>query len=610
MPVNTAQTFPPISDYGLIGDCRTVALISRDGAIDWLCLPDIHSPSVFGALLDRERGGSFRICAPGGAPAGRSYREDTNILETEFAAPDGRFKLIDFMPVDEEGDDSLNPEREIIRIIECTAGTPEVEIHFAPRPDYARKPALLRKRDKLGWVLQEHGKLYLLRSSIPLSPVDASTLHARTRLKEGERITLTLIFTSRNPAVIAGLDAEITEKLESTESWWRSWLAQCKYDGPFAGPTRRSVLALKLLEFSLSGAVSAAATTSLPESIGGQRNWDYRYCWLRDASFFLRAFTDIGFETEGASFFDWLMHSTRLTQPKLKPLYDVYGRTDVGEFTLDHLFGYRGSRPVRVGNAAAVQTQLDVYGAVVSAACDFVDRGNRIDASEARLLIGIGKVVCNSWQQPDSGIWEFRGRHLHNTYSKIMCWSALNDLLKLADEGHFKVPRRRFEACRAEIGQSINTHAYNAELNSFVGAYGETFMDATLLLMPRRGFIAARDPRMVGTWQRIQAELEEDGLLRRYTSGIDDFPEEEGAFLICTCWAIDYLARIGRIDEAKERLEVVLSYSNDLGLFSEEVDAKTGDLLGNFPQAFSHSGIINSALIIEEAEKSHGRAGH
>ncbi|MGN6549115.1 MAG: glycoside hydrolase family 15 protein [Pararhizobium sp.] len=594
--------FPPINDYAIIGDCRTVAVVAKSGSIEWLCLPNIDSPSVFASMLDRERGGHFTVHMHEGDMVSRRYVGSTNVLETTFAGPAGRLTVTDFMMLSEEGDDRLEPERELIRIVDCIEGSPEVEVVCAPRPDYGREHVRFIDRRRCGFAVRNSGTHHFIQSDIPLAVTGEACLHGRERLKPGDRRRVAFTVATRDPAVIPAIE-EADGKLARTLGWWEDWIGQCTYDGDHRPLVVRSILALKLLDFVQSGAIVAAATTSLPEAIGTGRNWDYRFCWLRDASFTLRAFADTGFERESLAFFDWLMHTTRRTQPRFETLYDVFGRTNAVERTLDHLGGYRNSRPVRIGNAAKDQLQLDVYGEVVNCAIDTIERGNAFSLAERRLLARVGGIVCDMWREKDDGIWEVRGHRRHNTYSKVMCWSALDDLIKLADKGRITIDRRRFVENRDAIRAEVLEKGFDTDIGAFVGAYGETYVDATALLFPRTGFIAADDPRMLSTWKRIRARLEHDGWIDRYESGTDGMEGREGAFGICSFWAVDYLARAGRLEEAKERMARLVASANDVGLYSEEFDVATGEFLGNLPQAFTQTGFINAALTIDRIER-------
>lgn len=593
------DAFPDIRDYAPIGDCRTVALVARSGSIEWLCLPNIDSPSLFAAMLDRDRGGHFSVAMSGASAVSRRYRDHTNVLETTFSGPGGEVRLTDFMPVTEA--DRLDPEREVIRIVECTKGHAEIAIDIEPRPEYGRGKVRFEDRRRNGWVVRDGAAHHHIRSDVPLERTGRQGLAGRVLLEAGESRTMVLSIATRDPAVIP-LYESAGDKLAETVDWWRGWMRRCTYEGAYAGPVRRSLLTLKLLDFVLSGAVVAAATTSLPESVGAGRNWDYRFCWLRDASFVLRAFTDTGFAAEGLAFFEWLMHTTRRTRPEIKTLYDVFGRDSAHERELTQFGGYRGSRPVRIGNAAKDQLQLDVYGAVVNAAADALDRGSALLPDELNLLAEIGALVCRQWRLPDDGIWEMRGRRQHNTHSKVMCWAALNDLIVLADRGVLTIPRETFVAERDAIRAEVMTRAFNERIGAFVGAYDADYVDATALLMPRAGIIAADDPRMLGTWKRIAERLDRNGWIDRYEAGTDGMAGQEGAFGICSFWAVDYLARAGRLDEAKARLDRLVKSASDLGLYAEEIDPASGAFLGNFPQAYTHTGLINAVQTLERVQ--------
>ncbi|HEX7027066.1 MAG TPA: glycoside hydrolase family 15 protein, partial [Gammaproteobacteria bacterium] len=527
-------------------------------------------------------------------------------LQTFFTTPTGLLQLTDFMSI--HGDEArrlLQPQREILRIIEVLEGEVEVEVFYQPRPDYGRHHPKLRLRGALGFACEYRDQLFLLHSDMRLAlSREEGCVHGRITLTPGDKRHLSLSFVQDEIAVILPLGEQADRRMSRTVGWWREWSDRCTYNGPYRDMVLRSVLTLKLMTYSLSGALIAAPTTSLPEELGGVRNWDYRYCWLRDAALTLRAFMDLGFTEEGRAFLNWLLHATRLTWPRLQVLYDVHGESRVPEFFLEHLEGYKGSKPVRIGNAADMQIQMDVYGEVVLASYNFVLRGGNLDRVESRLLSGFGRVVCRHWRDADHGIWERRDQPRHHTYSKLMCWVALDRLLKLHEWGKVKVPEAEFRRERDAIRHSIETQAYDERLQSFTVSFEDKEIDSSLLLLSRYGFIDPRDPRMAGTFARIERELTHNGLVHRYPRGYDDFlPPGEGAFFITSFWSVSYFASVGDLESATKRFERLLHCANDLGLLSEEADVATGELLGNFPQAFSHLGLITAALSLMEAER-------
>jgi GH15 family glucan-1,4-alpha-glucosidase len=434
---------------------------------------------------------------------------------------------------------------------------------------------------------------------------DGTALVGRIYVKAGERLCFSLAYAKGDIGVIPRMGEHAQKRLHSTLEWWKRWTVRCTYRGPYREAVHRSAITLKLLTFALSGAVVAAPTASLPEAIGAGRNWDYRYCWLRDAALTMRAFTGLGYREEAAAFLQWLLHATRLTWPKLEIMYDVYGGTNLKEQELGHLSGFRSSRPVRIGNGAYGQLQLDVYGEVVAAAYYFISSGGRLQADEAKLLAGFGRTVCKLWREPDQGIWEIRGPQRQYTSSKIMCWVALDSLIKLHEQGSVEIEADRFRRERDAIAQMIETRGYNDVLGSYVSELDGDQLDAALLLMSCLGYKDPAHPRMRFTFDRIQQRLGCEGLLYRYEEGYDGIEASEGAFGICSFWAVENLARRGELVAAGEAFERVLSFANDLGLFAEEIDVETGAALGNFPQAFTHVGLINAALAHAET----GRTG-
>ncbi len=601
--------YPPIGDYALIGDCRGAGLVSRDGSLDWLCLPRYDSPSLFAALLDAGAGGRFRIRPTGAFRAERRYLPDTAILETTFRGPDGAVVLRDLLPVASEEDKrtALTPEQEVLREVVGLEGEVELEILYDPRPDYGRARPALRQRGALGLWCEAGGAVLTLRSELPLQIAgDGRGARGVARLRAGERKYLSLGYNAEAPAVLPPLRAAARGRIARSARWWRAWAGRCAYRGPYRAAVVRSALTLKLLTYAPSGAVVAAPTTALPEQIGGVRNWDYRYCWLRDASFTLRALLALGYEEEAAAFLGWLLHATRLTWPELQVLYDVFGEARLSERALPHLAGYAGSRPVRVGNDAHGQLQLDVYGEVIDAAARFAAGGGRLDRDTVRLLDGLGRTVCRRWREPDEGIWEGRAGCFHHTHSKALCWVALDRLIALHDAGQRGLSVALFRREREALRAAIEARGYNARLGSYTRVFDGDALDASLLTLPLYGHLPAAHPRMRATCARIRARLGRGDLVYRYEAGTDDgLPGGEGAFGICGFWAVECLARGGDRLGATRAFEGLLAYANDVGLFGEEIDPDSGAALGNFPQAFTHIGLINAALTLAEGRERH-----
>ncbi|MHB1846090.1 MAG: glycoside hydrolase family 15 protein [Deltaproteobacteria bacterium] len=593
-----------IEDYGIIGDGRSAALVSRDGSVDWLCWPRFDSPSLFAAALDSTKGGRWRIAPAVPFRARRHYADGTNVLVTTFETSAGEMRLTDLMTVFPEAEKHrvLVPEHELLRTLECVRGEVPIEAVFEARPDYARRRVPLRVIRGLGARLEDGHELYTLRGDEDLDVVgDAVT--SRFVLRGGERSCFSLTFDLEGPAVLPPLGAFALEGIERTERWWRDWLHGCTYDGPHRAAVVRSLLALKLLSFAPTGAIVAAPTTSFPERVGGDLNWDYRYCWLRDASLTVRAYLDLGYADEAAAFVSWLLHSTRLTRPELSILYDVYGGLPKKEESLDHLAGHRGSRPVRIGNAAATQVQLDTYGEVIDAVTQMCRHGASLDHETQRMLRQFGEYVCQNWSRPDQGIWEPREPPEHHTNSRVLCWTALDRLIELHDRGNLdRIPRGAFTEQRRLIRADVEQHGWSPRARSYTAVLGGETVDASVLLLAWYGFADAQSPRMRQTLARILERLRaRPGLLYRYEQSRS---AGEGAFGICAFWAVEILARGGgSLDDAERSFESSLSLANDLGLFAEEMDVETGAPLGNFPQAFTHVGVIGAALSLEARRK-------
>ncbi|MGZ6141889.1 MAG: glycoside hydrolase family 15 protein [Myxococcales bacterium] len=594
-----------IHDYAIVGDCRSAALVSRGGSLDWLCWPHFDSPSIFAAILDEERGGRFRIAPRGSFRSERAYAGESNVLVTRFFAPGGELELTDFMPVLEERDARrlLRPEHELIRIARCVRGEVEVEIVFDPRPGYAAESPRIEQLGKLGLRIPLRGiGLLTLRTDAPLSPEG----RALVKLRGGDELQFSLGLALSHPAVLPPLGDRGRFLEEKTSALWHDFAARTKFEGPQRDAVVRSALVLKLLQYAPSGAVVAAPTTSLPERPGGDLNWDYRFCWLRDAALTTRALYGLGHHGEAESFISWLLSATNLSLPKLHVLYDLFGRKPGRERTLDHLSGHGGARPVRIGNAAMGQVQLDTYGEVIEADAYFVRSGGSIDNAVARMLIGFGREVARGWDEPDEGIWEVRGFGSDFVHSRALCWSAMHRLIELHEQGHLpRAPAELFRKTRNAIREEIETLGWSEELQSYTRTLAGGDVDASLLLLPWYGYCNADSPRMLATWRRINQRLSAgDGLFHRYHGALT---EGEGAFGICSFWAAEYLALGGGpLEEAQERFVRLLGYANDVGLYAEEIEPGTGRALGNFPQAYTHVGLINAALTMQE-RAAHGR---
>jgi GH15 family glucan-1,4-alpha-glucosidase len=592
------SAYPPIQDYGVIGNCRAAALVSRGGSIDWLCVPRFDSPSVFGAILDGHKGGRFVIRPTGPHSVSRSYAGSTNVLRTEFRAERGVLAVTDLMPVttEQRKRTQLWPDHEVLRIVECTQGEVEAELLCDPRPGYGSVTPEVRRAGFPGWAFIAGAQTLLLVSQIETKPIGYRPgVYGRTRLSAGDRRTVSLAFSADRPAVLPVPGAPAMDRLGQSLAWWESWAGRCRYQGPHRAAVVRSALALKLMCYAPSGAVIASPTTSLPEAAGGDQNWDYRYCWLRDASFTIRALIELGYMEEASAFISWLLHATRLTWPRLSVLYDVYGESRIPERELP-LEGYRGSRPVRIGNDAHRQLQLDVYGALVDAAYRFTRAGGELDRAASKMLAGIGRSAATLWAQPDEGIWEPRTGRRHHTLSKAMCWVALDRLQSLGYEGRVRIDRDGFRRTARHIRAEIEARGFSRRLGSYTAEFDSERLDASLLLLALYGYAEPRSGRMRSTVDRILGTLSSGPLVYRFRDP-EQVPSRagEGAFGLCGYWAVECLALRGDTGAAHERFGRLLSYANDLGLFAEEIDPATGAAAGNFPQAFTHVGVINAA---------------
>ncbi len=589
-----------IQDYAIIGDCRAAALISKTGCIDWLCWPGFDSPSIFAAILDPDKGGYWSIRPVEPFHCQRAYIRDSNVLETKFFSATGAATLTDLMPVASEAfkHQHLVPDHELARQLLCTDGEMRVQVEFRPRPGYGARSIPLRQYKNFGLRMDVGRGAYWLRSSVSMKP-DSDGASVSVTLKRGDRLQFSLSYSEQSPTVLPALGDSFATSIDRSVQWWQQWTARARYDGPYREEVVRSALVLKLLSYAPSGAIVAAPTTSLPESIGGSLNWDYRYCWLRDASLTIRAMLGLGYLEEAESFLTWMLHATRLTQPKLQVLYTVFGRLGPIEKELTNLCGYRDSRPVRVGNGARHQFQLDIYGEVIDATAQYAQYIGEYDRRTQKVLVGFGKYVAKNWNQPDEGIWEPRSGRQNHTYSRLMCWTALDRLLALSEKGILAgVPRDWFLTERERIRRDIESRGWNQDLQSYTGTLGGDQVDAALLRISWYGFEPANSDRMQHTYRRICDKLGADSLLFRYPS-----QPAEGAFGVCSFWAVEHLAIGGGTpQQAHQRFQQLLRYQNDVGLFAEEIDAKTGDALGNFPQAFTHVGLISAAFSLQERD--------
>lgn len=591
----------PIADYGVIGDSRSIALVSRNGSIDWWCIPLFDSDAIFARLLDSQLGGFFSVEPIGDYDVKRSYMNDTNILTTEFTNSSGSVRLVDFMPALTESQKETFPipDREIVRRIEGVTGTVRMRIYVKIRPDYGRRNPSIRTHWPGCYMISWRDVAVHLISSEPLTVESDGIITGEVDVSSGDRVDLVLAYSEEAPAELPRLESLDLIQMFS-RAYWQHWSRVCGYHGPYREAVVRSALTLKMLTYAPSGAIIAAATTSLPEVVGGTRNWDYRFCWLRDSAFTVRALLELGFRAEAHAFSQWLLYATRLTHPEIRTLYTIYGQSQAKEKELNYLDGYRGSRPVRIGNAAIDQFQLDVYGEVIDALTLYSRSGGEFDRDARGLIKGMAEVIMKRWNEPDDGIWEKRSERQHHVHSKIMAFVGLERTIELAKNNGLRIDVAKLANTRDEIRDWVVTHGFDSQIGSFTSTPGGD-LDAALLVSPLVSFLDAQDPRIIGTVDAVQRQLARRELVFRYLSD-DALPGDEGAFVICSFWLVEALARIGRTDEAHELFQLLLDRRNDLGLLAEEIDAKSGEQLGNFPQAFSHIGLINAALTLSNAD--------
>jgi GH15 family glucan-1,4-alpha-glucosidase len=590
------MAYKPIKDYGVIGDMHSAALVGLDGSTDWLCFPRFDAPSVFAAILDDNAGGRFRLSPKGRWTSGQTYLPDTNVLATTFTTPTGKVEVIDFMPV---GPDVARSPDDLFRLVRCLEGRVEMECLYEPRLDYARGPTTLEAHPG-GVVASKDSDALALASDVPLS-LDGERAHASFALDQGQEACFVLCWDERTVRPVA--EHDVKANLSSTVDFWRKVAGDVHYEGRWGDWVSRSVLALHLLVYEPSGAICAAATTSLPEAIGGPRNWDYRYSWLRDAAFTLDIFHRLGHVRETTGFINWLTNFCDARGVKTQTLYGLNYETDLREFELTHLEGYRGSRPVRIGNAAAGQLQMDIFGEVLLACATYYRSGGSISDAMWDMILSFADAVIHNWQRPDRGIWEVRGETRHFVYSKVMCWVALDRAITLAEALGKTEDLALWRRVRQEIHDDVLANGWSDHKQAFVQHYGADDMDASNLLIPLVGFLPADDPRVHSTVNRIREELCHNDFVHRYRweSTDDGLEGEEGAFTMCTLWLVGALIYQGRLEEAQKLFEKVLACANHVGLFSEMVEPRTGEALGNFPQAFTHVSLIHTARNLDIA---------
>ena len=602
----------PIEEYGLIGNMRTSALVGVNGSIDWFCFPYFDSPSVFGAVLDDRKGGWCKIAPQGNEATPKQYYwPDTNVLITRFLSEQGVGQVIDFMPVGLKATEAGH--HGIIRRVQAIRGNVTFRLECFPAFNYARDPHTTTLTSE-GACFEGPGLSLWLGSTIPLQQ-EGNGVVAEFAIQEGHELTFSLQQVERIEACCGAISKDQADKLfRQTVAYWRQWLSQCTYRGRWREMVQRSALTLKLLTFEPTGAIVAAPTCSLPESIGGERNWDYRYTWIRDAAFTIYALLRIGFTEEAEKFMHWLEARCHELNPdgSLQIMYGIDGRHALNEEILSHLDGYKGSRPVRVGNGAYDQLQLDIYGELLDSVYLYNKYGNPISYDLWNHLRRLVNWVCDNWTRPDEGVWEVRGSQQHFLYSKLMCWVAVDRGLRLADKRSFPADRDRWLKVRDTIYEEIMEKGWSETRNAFVQRYGSDALDAANLMMPLVFFVSPTDPRMLRTLEAINQSPEKGGLVanalvHRYNVNEteDGLQGEEGTFNICTFWLVEALTRAGRVDEARLTFEQMLGYANHVGLYAEET-GHHGEGLGNFPQAFTHLALISAAFNLDRVLGSRG----
>ena len=598
---SSEEKYPAIADHGLIGDLQTAALVDTHGVIDWFCSPRFDSPSIFASLLDRDRGGHFRIGSTDEAITKQLYFPSSAVLITRFMAEEGVGEVLDFMPVDHP--ETASDRHQIVRIMRTVRGSVRYALECAPRFNYGRQDHDLEVTDA-GAVFKSGDAAVTIHTPITLERVGGD-VRGEVTLSEGQTSAAVLEAGPLvRPRTIES-DA-LLGMAQATIDHWTSWLRRSTYVGRWREVVQRSAITLRLLTYAPTGALVAAPTVGLPEQVGGERNWDYRFTWVRDASFTINALLGLGFVEEAAAFLRWLndriVDEAGADSGPLKIMYRVDGSTDIGEEVLDHLEGYRGSRPVRIGNGAADQLQLDIYGEMMDSVYHAHLRGLRVGHRGWTHLRQIMDWLATNWDRPEEGIWETRGGRQDFTYGRLMSWVALDRMLRIAREQGFPADIVRLATERDRIYEQLTKRGWNPQRGAYVQHYQTDVLDASLLLMPLVGFVSPTDPMWQSTLRAIDRELVSDSLVYRYdpSASPDGLRGHEGTFSICTFWYVDALTRTGRLDDARLVLDKMLTYANHLGLFSEEIGL-TGEQLGNFPQAFSHLALINAAINLDRA---------
>lgn len=605
--------YPALCDYGYIADCHSSALVSKAGSIDWCCMPRVDSGSCFARLLGWQQGGYCQIAPVGRYEASRCYLRDTLVLETIFQTQDGTARLLDCFTMCEGG--QHHPYQQLLRIVEGIKGKVEFHVDIVPRFDYgAIKPWIRRHR-------HHHQDYYIaiggsdglmISGDLALTMKHRHDLIGSCTVEAGQRARLSCLY--RLPEELDGRrlacpDIQtLDQRLDETIAWWRAWSSQGRMEGRYADQARRSAITLKGLTNAPTGAIAAAPTTSLPEALGSSRNWDYRYTWIRDSAFTVRSLAALGYVKEADGFRRFIERSAAGSAEEIQILFGVGGERRLYEYEIKELPGYRQTAPVRVGNAAEGQLQLDVYGELLELAWTWHQRGNSPDDDYWEFLVGLVNAAAKCWQQPDRGIWEIRGAPRHFVHSKVMCWAAFDRGIKLVEDLGREAPVTAWRQARAEVRCAVEARGYDAERGVFIQAFGYPEMDAALLLLPLVGFVAYDDERMIRTTDAIRQSLAEDGLLRRYAPDNDGLAGKEGVFLPCSFWLVECLARQGRLGEAHQVFQRVINTGNDLGLFSEEYDTRTEEMLGNFPQGWTHLSLIAATVALAEMETCSGQA--